>query len=154
MELDAFLFYVLQVYVEDFAFPSLPCPMFSSVVRVVDLFVLTLSRVVVLAAASASCGFAAGRLCVSLLLAVEVLSYPNLVVEKFCVVECCVDNKPLLNYFLLDVLCRACDDEGASFLRGPCVSTALLGVGVVDLADCVDLNVFDMSMVLFLDLLS
>jgi hypothetical protein len=140
--------------VEDFAFLSLLCLIFSSIVRVVDLFILTLSRVVVLAAASILYGFAAGRLCVSLLLVVEALSYPNLVVEKFCVVECCVDNKPLLNYFLLDVLCRACDDEGGSFLRGPCISTALLGVGVVDLADYVDLNVFDMSMVLFLDLLS
>jgi hypothetical protein len=90
----------------------------------------------------------------SLLLVVEVLSYPNLVVEKFYVIEYYVDNKPLLNYFLLDILCWAYDNKGASFLKGPYVSTALLSVSIVDLVDCVNLNVFNISIVLFLNLLS
>jgi hypothetical protein len=91
--------------VEDFIFPSLLYPIFSSIVHVVDLFVLILSYIIVLAAASVLYSFVIGRLYVSLLLVVEVLSYPNLIVEKFYIIKCYVDNKPLLNYFLLDVLC-------------------------------------------------
>jgi hypothetical protein len=120
----------------------------------VDLFVFALSCIIVLAATSILYSFTISRLYVSLLLVVKVLSYPNLIVKKFYIIEYYVNNKPLLNYFLLDILCWACDDKGASFLKGPYISTALLGVSIVDLVDYINLNIFNISIVLFLNLLS
>jgi hypothetical protein len=87
-------------------------------------------------------------------LVVKVLLYPNLVIKKFYIIECYINNKPLLNYFLLDILYWVYDNKGASFFKGPYISTTLLSIGVINLVACINLNIFNISIVLFLDLLS